>query len=172
MKTILHIDMNCYFVSVELINKPHLAKVPVIVGGKKKRGIVCSANYIARSYGVKAAMPVFSALKKCPNAVLVEPSLGLYSSYHEKFISLIKQNFTNHIEVASIDECYVDITNLIKKKSAQQIAIEIQNLLLSNLNLPCSIGIGNNKFMAKMGSNFKKPLGITQMYQQDKILKL
>jgi DNA polymerase-4 len=172
MKIILHIDMNCFFPSVETIINPKLKKLPVIVGGKNNKGVVCSANYEARKYGVKASMPMFEAIKKCQNAVLIEPNHELYQEYQEKFILLLKENFTNEIEIASIDECYMDITRLSKNKTPMQIAIQIQNLIFSKLSLPCSIGIGNNKFMAKMGSNSKKPMGITEMFERDKILKL
>jgi DNA polymerase-4 len=172
MKTILHVDMNCFFPSVEEILNPKLKNKPVVVGGRTKRSVVASANYEARRYGIKAAMPLYRASILCPKAIIVEPHFREYERYHNLFINLLKEKITDKIEVASIDECYIDITSLIKKQSAKSIAIKIQNLLKSKLNLGSSIGIGHNRFMSKMGSNYKKPLGITQMFNEDLISKI
>jgi DNA polymerase-4 len=172
MKTILHIDMNSYFPAVEELLNPNLRNKPVIVGGKSRRSVVSSANYIAREYGVRAAMPMYKAIMLCPKAIVVEPNFANYQLYHDKFIELIRDNFSDKIEDSSIDECFVDITKLVKNKSPKLIALKIQNMIKNKIGLKCSIGIAHNKFMAKMGSDFKKPLGITQMYKEDVVSKL
>jgi DNA polymerase-4 len=172
MKTILHIDMNSYFPSVEEVLNPNLKNKPVIVGGKSRRSVVSSANYKAREHGVKAAMPMYKALLLCPNAIVIEPTFSHYQKFHDKFIKIIAENFSDKIEDCSIDECFVDITKLVRNKSPKIIALKIQNMIKNKLGLKCSIGIAHNKFMAKMGSDYKKPLGITQMYKEDVVEKL
>jgi DNA polymerase-4 len=168
MKHILHIDINSFFASVEELLNPHYANHPIIVAGRTKRSVVSSANYLARSYGVKAAMPLHLALRLCPNAIIARPHFDVYRNYADKFFNIIAVDFTNRIEVSSIDECYVDITHLIKEHiTPYQIAKKIQNTILSKIKLRCSIGIGPNKFLAKMGSDYKKPFGITSIYQED-----
>jgi DNA polymerase-4 len=172
MRDILHIDMNAYFATVEELLDPRLVGKPVIVGGRVKRSVVSSANYIARAKGVKAAMPVFQAEKLCPEGIYVFPHFRAYEEYHMKFIQYIEKNFTNKIEVASIDECYIDITDLTNKHTPFEIAKTIQLNLKKKFGLGTSIGIAHNKFMAKMGSDYKKPNGITQMYDEDVETKL
>jgi len=172
MKTILHIDMDCYFCSVELILNPTLKNKPIAVGGLTKRSVVASANYEARKYGVMAAEPIFHAVKKCPNLIVLKPHFEQYEYYHNEFIKLLKTYFCKKIEVASIDECYLDITKLVKNNSPEYIALKIQTLIKSKLNLPCSIGISNNKFLAKMGSKMKKPFGISTLYPNEIPTKL
>jgi DNA polymerase-4 len=164
MRYILHVDMNSFFASVEELLNPRYKNKPIAVSGYTKRSVVASANYMARGYGVRAAMPVFMAQKLCPGLFIVTPHFHAYQEYSEKFIQLIAEKFTNNIEIGSIDECYVDITSLVnKKRSPTTIATEIQNTIKSKIGLNCSIGIANNKFLAKMGSDYQKPLGITTM---------
>jgi DNA polymerase-4 len=172
MKTILHVDMNSFFPSVEELLNPVLKGRPVIVAVNNRRSVVSSANYEARKYGVKSAMPLYRALLLCPKAKLVEPHFEQYEKFHHEFIELIREKFTKEVEVASIDECYIDITKLVKKTSAMKIALSIQNCVKNKLGLNCSIGISNNKFLAKMASKLKKPLGITKLYKADLPTKL
>jgi DNA polymerase-4 len=172
MKTIFHIDMNSFFPSVEELLNPALKGKPVIVAANNRRSVVSSANYEARKYGVKSAMPLYRALLLCPKAKLVEPHFEYYEKYHNEFISLIKEKFTKEVEVASIDECYIDATKLVKRTSIMKVALSIQNAIKNKLGLNCSIGISNNKFLAKMASKFKKPLGITMLYKEDLPTKL
>jgi DNA polymerase-4 len=164
MRYILHIDMDAFYASVEELHNPLYRNKPIAVSGHTKRSVIASANYIARSCGVKAAMPVFMAKNICRNLIIAYPHFHLYEELSERFTKLICEKFTNNIEIASIDECYVDITNLVNKKhSAIDVAKAIQNTIKSKIGLTCSIGIANNKFLAKMGSKYKKPLGITTM---------
>jgi DNA polymerase-4 len=172
MKNILHIDMNAYFASVEELLHPEFKNKPLIVGGRSKRSVVASANYIARAAGIKAAMPMYRAELICPNAIICIPTFGKYEEYHNKFINLIRKYFSENIETTSIDECYIDVTDISNDKSPLQIAMQIQNMIKSRIGLKCSIGIAHNKLLAKMASDYKKPFGITEMYKEDVIAKL
>jgi DNA polymerase-4 len=164
MKYILHVDINSFFASVEELNHPSFKNKPIAVSGYTKRSVVCSANYIAREYGIKAAMPVFLAQKLCPGLTVVVPHFDQYHKYSERFTKFISEKFTNKIELGSIDECYVNITSLIDENhSPIQIAENLQKWIKNAIGLNCSIGIANNKFLAKMASDYKKPLGITTL---------
>jgi DNA polymerase-4 len=164
MRYILHVDMNSYFASVEEAEFPQYRNKPIIVSGKTKRSVVASANYLARSFGIKAAMPIYMAKRLCPRVIIAIPHFNLYQTYADRFLQTIAEKFTNNIEIASIDECYVDITSLTKNNlMAVKIAEQIQTAIKKETGLKCSIGVANNKFLAKMGSDYKKPLGITTM---------
>jgi DNA polymerase-4 len=154
--------MNAFFASVEELQNPNYIGKPIAVGGKTGRAVISSANYVARAYGVKAAMPNFMAQKLCKQLIIVNANFNLYQEYFEKFINLICEKFTNKVEIASIDECYVDITSLVTvKRSPVTIAQLIQQSIKKNTGLKSSIGVANNKFLAKMASDYKKPMGIT-----------
>ncbi|GHU49474.1 hypothetical protein FACS189459_1060 [Bacilli bacterium] len=173
MKHILHIDMDAFFASVEAAKNPSIKNKPFIVTWIGKHSVVSSGNYLARSYGVKSGMPVYMAQLLCKNLLLVPLDFESYKEYHTKFIEIIKQKITRKIEVASIDECYVDISDNIKTKNeAMRLAYRIQKLIEEGLNITCSIGVSNNKFLAKMGSDFKKPNGLTKLYTTDVEKKL
>jgi DNA polymerase-4 len=164
MKYILHVDMNSFFASVEELQNPKYIGKPIAVGGKTSRTVISSANYIARAYGVKAAMPLFMAQKLCKQLIVVPVHFDLYQEYSEKFMNLICEKFTNKVEMASIDECYVDIASLVNvKRTPMMVAKQIQQAIKNNIGLSSSIGVANNKFLAKMASDYKKPMGITTM---------
>ncbi len=170
MNFILHIDINAFFASVEQIINPKLVDIPFAVGGRTSRSVVASANYIARSYGVKSGMPIFQAKKKCKELIFIPAHFDLYDEYSNRFFNLIRTKFTNIIEVFSIDECFIDITHLCKtKEEAINFAKKIQETIKQKLNLSVSIGISYNKFLAKMASDLKKPNGITSIFTNDEI---
>lgn len=169
VKIIFHIDMNAFFISCELINHPELRNKPVAISGKNaiyNKGVVVTASYEARKYGVKAAMPVFQARKLCPELTIITSNMELYRENSQKFIEFLMQ-YTDLIEVASIDEAYLDVTELSKKMHPLKLAEEIQTNLYNKLQLPSSIGIATTKFLAKMASNMKKPMGITVLRNRD-----
>ena len=173
MKYILHVDMNAFFASVEEALNPKLKGKPIAVCGKTTRSVIAAANYEARKYGVKAAMPVFVGKKKCPQLILVMHNFEAYEAFSHKFISLIREKITNKVEIMSIDECLVDITHLCKNHyDAINIAHKIQNLIKRDVKLPCSIGVSYNCFLAKMSSDIKKPMGITSIFSQHDISKI
>lgn len=161
-RVIFHIDMNAYFASVARAQQCDLENQIVAVSNSlAPHGIITSATYEARAYGVQSAMTNKKALELCPNLIIVETDFDAYKRYTKKFFDIVKQ-YSIYIEPASIDECYVDVTETIKNyKRPLDLAFSIQNQLLEELNLPCSIGIASNKFLAKMASDLKKPLGIT-----------
>ena len=171
MRYILHIDMNAFFASVEEILNPKLKNLPIAVGGRTSRAsVIASPNYIARKYGVKAAMPNFKAKKLCPNLIIVNHHFDEYEKYSNKFIDFIRHKLTNNIEVMSIDECFADITHKCKNpQDAVNWAKKIQHLLYKEIGLKCSIGVSYNKFLAKMGSDIRKPYGITPIFTKEDI---
>lgn len=160
--------MNCFFVSCEIAENPDLAGKKVAVGPNRmdRKGIITAASYEARACGVRAAMPVSEALRKCPDLILVESSMSLYSEYSRRFFEYFLK-ITPLVEPASIDEGYLDITDVCEPSNAIVLAEKIQKDLLQQLHLPCSIGIAPNKFLAKMASDMKKPLGITVLRKRE-----
>ncbi len=172
-KIILHIDINAFFASVEEANNPSLKNKPIVVAGKTKRSVVSCPNYAARKYGIKAAMPIFQAKNLCKNLIIVSHKFNLYEKYSEKFIDLLSEKISNRIEYISLDECYMDVTNLVtEKQTPKMIAEKIQKIVKQELGLGTSIGISYNKFLAKMGSDYKKPMGITEILNNDKVKKI
>lgn len=163
VKIIFHIDMNAFFISCELINHPELKNKPLAIAGRAaiyNKGVVVTASYEARKFGVKAAMPVFMARKLCPKLIFISSNMDLYQEYSQKFIDFLL-SYTPLVEKASIDEAYLDVTELCINQHPLELAKELQTKLLNEYHLPTSIGIATTKFLAKMASNMKKPLGIT-----------
>lgn len=170
-KIILHIDMNCFYASCEIAENPELYDKPVVVAPDDpfQRGIILSPNYEARKYGIKTTMLVKDAFKLCKDIIVIQPDMDLYSYYSQEFYNYLLK-ITNKVEMASIDEAYVDVSDL--NVDVPELAKKIQTEILETYKLPCSIGIAPNKFLAKMGSDMKKPLGITIVRKRevDKVL--
>lgn len=169
MRKILHVDMNSFFASCEQANNPKLKEVPLIVGGnpKKRRGIVLAATYDVKGRGVKTAMPIYQAMKLCPEATVVEPTHGLYTAYSKKVMEIF-DDFTPKKEQLSIDEAFLDMTGCDHLFGGIDHAAKlIQERIYEELDLGCSVGISSNKLLAKMASDFKKPMGITSIYPED-----
>ncbi|WCK52727.1 DNA polymerase IV [Aneurinibacillus sp. Ricciae_BoGa-3] len=161
---ILLCDMNSFFASVHQSRDPSLRGKPVIVAGdpRKRRGIVVAASYEAKAAGVYTTMHYFEARKKCPQAIFVQPVHGIYRSYSEVIMRFLSR--IGPCEVASIDEAYVDITELTERGyKAAEIASYIQRKLQAELHIPSSVGAGPNKLIAKMCADVKKPRGFVQM---------
>ncbi|MCR5647845.1 MAG: DNA polymerase IV [Acholeplasmatales bacterium] len=166
-KIIFHIDMNAFFCSVACIKNPELRGKPFAIGRENTtKGVLSTASYEARKYGIHSAMPQNEAIKLLPSLIIIQPNFKDYSYYHKKFVELIKE-YTDLIEVASIDELYADMTLASKKKHPIVLAKEIQERLLGEYKLPCSIGIAPTLFLAKMGSDIKKPLGVTVIRKRE-----
>ena len=167
-RIILHIDMNAFFASCEMAVDESLRGKPIVVGHPDPldRGIIVSPSYEARKYGVHAPMIVREAKKLCPTLIVIPGHYDLYQKYSNLFYEyLIK--ITPLVEMASIDEAYVDVTQLNLREKTIDLAKKIQEDLLKKYKLPCSIGIAPNKFLAKMASDMKKPLGITILRKKD-----
>ncbi len=163
MKQIIaHIDMDCFFAAVEEKFNPSLKGKPLIIGAKPgNRGVVCTANYEARKFGVKSAMPIWKAYTLCPLANFIEPKKELYSK-ESKYVMNVLKSFSDKMVQASIDEAYLDITNLVKQNSnLVEIARLIKKEVYKKTKLTCSIGIAESKYVAKIASAFNKPVGTT-----------
>ncbi|MBU0472670.1 MAG: DNA polymerase IV [Bacteroidetes bacterium] len=163
MKTIFHLDLDTFFVSVERILDPNLIGKPVIVGGNPEfgRGVVAACSYEAREFGLHSAMPIKQAYKLCPNGIYVSGTMGEYSRFSEE-VKKILERYSPIIQQASIDEFYMDFTGTAKIYGSMfALGKKIQDEIKRELLLPCSIGIGSNKTIAKIGSDYGKPFGIT-----------
>ena len=165
-KVIFHIDLNAFFASCEAAENKSLKNVPLGIGPKNDRGILTTANYEARKYGVRSAMPLSEARRLCPQLKVLPTNFPLYEKYSSYFFDYLK-TFTDKMEPASIDEGYLDMTEAIGNRHPMDVAEEIRDHLLKTYDLPVSIGIAPNKFLAKMASDMKKPLGITILRKRD-----
>jgi DNA polymerase-4 len=166
-RIILHIDMDAFFISVEVRDDPSLAGKPAAVCGSLSRSVVTSASYEARPFGIRAGMPTQEAKRRCPQLILVEGNHAKYTEASARIFSLLKE-YTPYVEIASIDEAYLDITeSQILFKSPSNIAQSIKNRTLVREGLTCSIGIAPNKLLAKLGSRLKKPDGLVVIPKEE-----
>lgn len=154
---IMHLDMDAFYASVEEQDNPKLKGHPVIVGGKSNHGIVTTANYEARKYGIHSAMPIFIAKKKCPNGCYLPVRMERYKEVSKQVFEIL-YDITDLIEPLSIDEAYLDIDNI--DKEPLEIAEIIKRRVMEKTGLTLSIGISYNKFLAKLASDWNKPNGI------------
>ena len=157
---LLHLDMDAFFAAVEILERPQLAQRPVIIGGTGPRAVVASANYPARVYGVRSAMPVARALQLCPHAVIIPPSHGKYSVVSKQVMQIL-QRFTPLVEALSIDEAFLDVSGAHKLfGSTEQITERLRAEILAETGLTASIGGAAVKFVAKIASAAAKPDGV------------
>ncbi len=159
-RKIIHIDMDAFFASVEIRERPELANRAVVVGGRAEgRGVVAAANYIARRYGIHSAMPTASALRLCPELVVLPPRHALYAEVSRQ-IHEIFQRYTPQIEPLSLDEAFLDVSGSERLfGTAEQIGREIKQAIKDELSLVASVGLAPNKFLAKIASDLEKPDG-------------
>lgn len=160
MRKIIHVDMDCFYAAVEVKYRPELKGKALGVGGpSNSRGVLTTASYEARKFGVRSAMPTSQAMRLCPHLILVPPNFELYKK-ESKAVRQILERFTGLIEPLSLDEAYLDVTDCKEfGGSATLIAREIRRLISEELNLTASAGIAPNKFLAKVASDWKKPNG-------------
>jgi len=171
-KVIMHIDLNAFFACAEELRHPEWSGKPIVVAGEGPRSVVATASYQARAYGVHSAMPYYQAKELCPQAIFVPPDFGYYSMLSRSFFAYLKR-YSLIIEEASIDEGYVDMTKATQHvHDAYRYFGNIQAGLLKEIGLKCSIGVAPTKFLAKMASDMKKPMGITFIYRKDLATKL
>ena len=167
MSIIFHIDLNAFFASCEIARNPKLKNKPVVIGGSVKRGVISTASYEARKYGIHSAMPVFQAQQRCKDLIILPGDMRYYQEVSKYFFNIIHK-YTSKYEVASIDECYIDVTDIILYyENIIELAKTIQEDVRNQLHIGCSIGIANNRFLAKMGSDLKKPNGITVLTKEN-----
>lgn len=166
-KIIMHIDLNAFYATAETIKDPSLEGKPLIIAGSSRRGIVSTASYEARKYGIRSAMPTYMARKLCPEVEIRGVDFELYQKLSSEFFGYIRR-YTDIIEIASIDECYADMTECMKDvEDPYKFLKDLQDLLYKETKLKCSIGLAPTKFLAKMGSDYKKPMGITIIRRKD-----
>ncbi|MEK4564610.1 DNA polymerase IV [Alkalihalobacillus sp. FSL R5-0424] len=173
MRILFHVDMNSFFASVELSFRPELRGKPVAVAGsvEDRRGIIVTSTYEARAKGVRTAMPVWQAKKACPELILLKSNFDRYRTASRNMFEILR-SYTSLVEPVSIDEGYMDVTQYHGQIHPYALAEQIQEHLLRDMNLPCSIGIAPNKFLAKMASDMKKPNGITILRKRELPQKL
>lgn len=155
--------MDAFFASCMQLKYPYLRNKPIVVAYKDKSSIIVTSSYEARKLGVKTGMPLYCAYKQTNNAIIqVDPEYSLFSTYSEQVFSIIYNEFSKQLEVASIDECYIDVTNEWQRYGTpKKMAIAIKNRINEVLGLTCSIGISDNKFLAKVVGKVNKPNGVT-----------
>ncbi len=166
-RIVLHIDMDAFFISVEQRDNPALMGKPAAVCGSLSRSVVTSATYEARPYGIRAGMSTQEAKRRCPQLILVEGNHSKYTETSARIFSTLKE-FTPLVEVASIDEAYLDITqSLLLFQSPFHIAKSIKDKIREGEKLTCSVGVAPNKLLAKLGSGLKKPDGLVVIRKDD-----
>ncbi|RFU64234.1 DNA polymerase IV [Peribacillus saganii] len=172
-RVILHVDMNSFYASVEMAYDRELKGKPLAIAGnvEERRGIIVTCSYEARKFGVKTTMPIWEAKKLCPQLIIRRPNFERYRRASLSIFDLLRQ-YTELVEPVSIDEGYLDITESSALGSPIEIANDIQKRIMETMDLPCSIGIAPNKFLAKTASDMKKPMGITILRKRDVSVKL
>lgn len=155
--TFMHIDMDAFFASVEEVDNPKLKGKPVIVGGKSKHGIVTTANYQARKYGIHSAMPIFMAIKRCPHGIFIPPRMARYKEMSDQIMDIL-YDITDIVEPLSIDEAFLDISKV--DMDHIELANYIKKKVMEKTGLTVSVGISYNKFLAKLATDWNKPNGI------------
>ena len=152
--------MDAFFASVELLERPELRHLPVVVSSHHSRAVICAASYPAREFGLRSAMPMSQARKLCPQVVVIEPDFEKYRTVSAQ-IHQIFQRYTALIEPLSLDEAYLDVTdNLQNISSATEVAMHIRAEIFQATGLTASAGVAPNKFLAKVASDWNKPNGI------------
>lgn len=167
-RVIFHIDMNCFYAAVEMAHDPRLKGKPIAIAGnpEERKGIIVTSSYEARAKGVKTTMALWQARRLCPELIVLPPQFDKYRLASKQMFKILAE-ITPSIEPVSIDEGYMDISDCKHLGNPVDIATNLQQRILEELDLPCSIGIGPNKFLAKMASDMKKPLGITILRIRD-----
>lgn len=162
-----HVDCDAFYASIEKRDNPELIDKPVIVGGGK-RGVVSAACYNARIYGVRSAMPMFKALKACPHAVVIKPSMNKYSIEGRRIKEMMRE-LTPLVQPLSIDEAFLDLTGTerLHGQTPAQSLIKLQNQVLKDVGVTVSVGLSYNKFLAKTASDLDKPNGFAVLGKDD-----
>ncbi len=160
-RTILHVDMDAFFAAVEQRDNPNLRGKPVAVGGSaESRGVVAAASYEARRYGIRSAMPTAEAQQRCPELIIVAPDHTKYRRFSEQIMALLAE-YTPLVEQVSVDEAFLDVTGSLRLHgSATHIGQQIRQRISHDFQLTASVGIGPNKFVAKLASEQAKPDGL------------
>ncbi len=165
-RSILHVDMDAFYASVEQRDNPELRGKPLAVGGTSNRGVVAAASYEAREFGVRSAMPMRDALRRCPNLLRVRPRMAHYKDVSKQVFSIFR-SFTPLVEGLSLDEAFLDVTaSKTLFGTPEEIAAEIKAQILETTALTASVGVARNKLVAKIASDLDKPDGLTVVYPE------
>ncbi len=166
-RSILHVDMDAFYASVEQRDNPELAGRAVVVGGGSKRGVVAAASYEARRYGIRSAMPMVEALRRCPDLHRVRPRMSHYKSVSAQIFAVFRE-FTPLVEGLSLDEAFLDVTASVALfGSPENIAAAIKKAIRDQTALTASVGVAENKLVAKIASDLDKPDGLTVVWPSD-----
>jgi len=162
-RAIIHVDMDAFYASVEVLDDPALRGRPVIVGGTGRRGVVAAASYEARKFGVFSAMPVVHARQRCPDGIYLRPRLARYREVSRQIFSIF-HDFTPQVEGLSLDEAFLDVTGSLRLLgNIEHIGRRVQERIMADTGLQASVGMARNKFLAKLASDFKKPAGFVHI---------
>ncbi len=160
-KAIIHLDMDAFYAAVEVLDNPALRGKPVIVGGSEKRGVVSSASYEARKFGVHSAQPVATAMRLCPKGIFVPVKMSRYKEVSEQVFEIFN-HYTPLVEPLSIDEAFLDVTGCVKLFGfPEEIAEMIKRQVVKEIGITVSAGVAPSKFVAKIASDLQKPDGLT-----------
>lgn len=160
-RTVLHADLDAFFASVEQLDRPDLRGRPVLVGGKSRRSVVAAASYEARAFGCRSAMPMAQALERCPHAEVVPARFARYAELSARFMEILGR-FSPLVEALSVDEAFVDCTGSRRLLgTGPEIGAAIRAATRAELGLAVSVGVGPNKFVAKLATDMRKPDGMT-----------
>lgn len=170
--TIAHIDCDAFYAAIEKRDNPELRDKPLIIGGGR-RGVVSTACYIARTYGVGSAMPMFKALKACPDAVVVKPHMEKYAAAGKEVRALMRE-VTPLVEPISIDEAFLDLTGTqrLHRMSAAETLMRLAQRIEDEIGITVSVGLSHNKFLAKLSSDFDKPRGFSIIGREETLSTL
>ena len=158
---ILHVDMDAFYASVEIRDRPELRDQPVVVGGIGPRGVVCSANYPARRFGVRSAMPTSRARRLCPQAVFLPPNFDVYREVSAGVMGIFR-DLTPLVEPLSLDEAFLDVSGALRRTrlTPAKLGREIRVAVAREHRISCSVGVASTKFIAKLASGMAKPDGL------------
>lgn len=161
LRKIIHVDMDCFYAAIEIRDNPALAKRPVAVGGRADtRGVICTANYLAREFGVRSAMPTATAMRQCKDLVLLPVDMPKYRQVAKRIHAIFRE-FTDLVEPLALDEAYLDVSQVsLYNGSATLMAKAIREKIWQIESLHASAGVAPNKFLAKIASGWKKPNGL------------
>ena len=163
-RIIMHLDMDAFFASVEIRDDPTLKGKPLIIGHPGKRGVVSTCSYEARRFGVHSAMPSVVAQRKCPDAIWLSGRMSVYSSVSRQIREILQQASPT-VEPLSIDEAFLDLTGIAREYDhAADLAQQVKSQIDRELQLPCSVGLAPNKFLAKIASDLEKPDGLVVVH--------
>lgn len=168
---IMHVDMDAFYASVEILDNPELKGLPVIVGGRSARGVVSTCSYEARKFGVHSAMPLFEARRLCPHGVYLPVRPHRYAEMSGKIMAIFRET-SPLVEQLSIDEAFLDLTGMERLGGAETIARKVQNRIMDELKLSASVGLAPNKFLAKLASDMRKPHGFVKIAPEEAALLL